>query len=165
MGSSDSDGNSDGSSVNIHVKIPAFIQRWAKAERISVTFSARPVKSGGTVFVKSIVDSGCPWTFVSENDVERCRSIAARSFEFFERVNLGGFEIDLSDMGDVLFVFKDSKGELFETVSRCFIGKLVQKGKLTVGLPSVIGMDFLREKRGMAGFDEDENPCMMLAKK
>jgi hypothetical protein len=147
------------------VKIPAFIQRWAKAERISVTFSARPVKSGGTVFVKSVVDSGCPWTFISGTDVERCRSISARTFEFFERVNLGGFVIDLSDMGDVLFVFKDSEGKLFETTSRCFIGKLCQKGELTVGLPSVIGMDFLREKRGMAGFDEDGNPCMILAKK
>ena len=147
------------------MKIPAFTQKWAKAERISVSFIAKPVKYGGTVFIKSIVDSGCPWTFISENDVERCRNISHRTFEFFEKVNLGGLPIELFDLGDVIFVFRDSENQRFEVVSRCFIGKLSQKGKLTVGLPSVIGMDFLRAKRAMTGFDEDGNPCMIIAKK
>jgi len=146
------------------MKIPAFLQRWAKAERISVTFSAKPLKYGGNVYVKAIVDSGCPWTFISENDAERCRSISRRALNFFEKVNLGGIYVDLFDLDEVVFAFRDSENKPVDIKSRCFIGKIDKRIEMVVGLPSVIGMDFLKEKRGMTGFDEDGNPCMIISK-
>jgi hypothetical protein len=146
------------------MKIPAFLQKWAKAERISVTFSAKPLKYGGYVYVKAIVDSGCPWTFISENDAERCRSISSRTLNFFERVNLGGVNVDLFDLGEVVFTLRDSENKTVDIKSRCFVGRLGQRVGMAVGLPSVIGMDFLKDKRGMAGFDENGNPCMVISK-
>jgi len=77
-------------------------------------------------------------------------------------VNLGGIDVDLFDLGEVIFTFRDSENKPIEIKSRCCIGRIDRKIRAVVNLPSIIGMDFLKEKKAMTGFDEDGNPCMEI---
>src|SRR5438132_430726 len=123
------------------MRIPAFLQRWAGAERISLIISIQfPKFSPVPVFSRAIIDTGCPKTIISKTDFERIRNIAQRGLRHIERMNLGGLPIDLIDLGEATINFKEN-GSIFKVNHKVYGGEIPIKG-IQTPIPSLIGMDF-----------------------
>jgi len=122
-------------------KIPLFSGKSLGFERDMVTFS---VKYGNlpNFFCKGIVDTGCPFTIISESSIKRTR-IHYSSKPSKYNVQLGSINMDLIELGICEINFRDENGEIKKFEQEIYVGIPKVKGYLAQELPSLIGKDFL----------------------
>ena len=122
-------------------KIPLFSGKSLGFERDMVTFS---VKYGNfpNLFCKGIVDTGCPFTIISESSIKRTR-IPYNSKPSKYNVQLGNINMELRELGICEINFRDEKGDINKFEQDVYVGIPLVKGYLAQELPSFIGKDFL----------------------
>ena len=122
------------------IKIPLFKGKSLGFERDMVTFSVR----GKNIFLLSrgIVDTGCPFTILSESSLKRTR-INYYNKETKYVVFIGTIPLQLKELGECELTFKDEHGNPIKFKQNIHAGIPNIKGYLAEGLPSFIGKDFL----------------------
>src|SRR3989344_925826 len=122
-------------------KIPLFSGKSLGFDRDMVTFS---VKCGSlpNLFCKGIVDTGCPFTIISESSIKRT-GISYCSKPSKYNVQLGNINMDLIELGVCEINFRDKNGDIKKFEQEIYVGIPKVKGYLAQELPSFIGKDFL----------------------
>ena len=117
-------------------KIPLFSGKSLGFIRDMVTFS---VKYGNlpNFFCKAIVDTGCPFTIISESSIKRTR-IPYNTKPSKYNVELGSINLELKELGICELYFRDENGEIRKFEQEIYIGIPLVKGYLAQELPSFI---------------------------
>ncbi len=123
------------------IKIPLFNSKSLGFDRDMVVFSVK-YSSLPEFFAKAIIDTGCPFTIISENVIKRTR-ISYSSKETKYVVQLGNISLELKELGLCDLNFKDENSNPVKFQQDIYIGIPVIKGFLAQELPSFIGKDFL----------------------
>ncbi|MAG40061.1 hypothetical protein CMI41_03775 [Candidatus Pacearchaeota archaeon] len=122
-------------------KIPLFSGKSLGFDRDMVTFSVK-YGSLSSFFCKAIVDTGCPFTIISESSIKRTR-IPYSSKPSKYNVQIGNISMDLIELGVCEINFRDENGNTKTFEQEIYVGIPRVKGYLAQELPSFIGKDFL----------------------
>lgn len=110
-------------------------------DRDMVTFSVR-YGNLPNFFCKAIVDTGCPYTIISENTIKKTRiSYCSKSIKC--DVQLGNIAMELRELGICELSFRDEDGNIHKFQQEVYIGIPTVKCYLAQELPSFIGKDLL----------------------
>ena len=122
-------------------KIPLFTAKSLGFDRDMAAFS---VKYGNlpNFLCKAVVDTGCPFTIISEVSIKRTR-IPYNAKPSKYHVQLGNINMELKELGVCELNFRDENGDIRIFDQEVYVGIPVVKGYLAQELPSFIGKDFL----------------------
>ncbi len=132
------------------IKIPLFTSKALGFERKSmVTFSVEY----GTLphfYSTAIVDTGCPFFIISPGTMNKTRVpyMQKPSMDLKKPLILGGFHLDLKDLGECNLFFRDYENKIIDFVHNLYVGvplgvQMGQAQNILNQLPSFIGDDFL----------------------
>ena len=122
-------------------KIPLFSGKSLGFERDMVAFSVK-YENLPNFFCKGIVDTGCPFTIISESSIKRTR-IPYNCKPSKYNVQHGNINMDLIELGICEINFRDENGDVKKFEQEIYVGIPKVKGYLAQELPSFIGKDFL----------------------
>lgn len=123
------------------IKIPLFNSKSLGFDRDMVVFSIN-YGSLPPFFAKAIIDTGCPFTIISESTIKKTR-IPYSTKETKYIVQLGNISLELKELGLCDLIFKDENNNPVKFKQEVFIGIPNMKGYLAQELPSFLGKDFL----------------------
>ena len=121
-------------------KIPLFRAKSLGFERDMITFFVQ--YKNFRVITTAVVDTGCPFTILSENSLKRSR-IPYHSQKVVDPVLIGNIQLQLRDLGVCKLIFKEESGQTIEFDQDVYAGIPIVKGYLAQELPSFIGKNFL----------------------
>ena len=140
------------------MKIPLIRGNQLGAERYVAAFSIKGIKTVPQLNVEAIIDTGCPFTFLSIDTLRRSR-LPYSKLPVFKVVKLTNIGIELRDLGEVEFYFLDKNNAVQKIAHKLYVGvPQVPGGQLNVRLPSFLGKDFMDANRLGIIFDKDGNP-------
>ena len=99
-------------------------------------------KSNAFIGALFLMDTGCPYTFLSPIDIKKAR-IRIGSGEFFQTINISKLNLNLYDFGWNAFSFRNENGELSKIEQKIYGCTLPNGVSLNTYLPSFLGKDFL----------------------
>lgn len=140
-------------------KIPLFIGKSLGFDRDMIVFS---VKYGNlpNFFTKAILDTGCPFTIISESTIKKTRIPYSDKPTKFN-VQLGTIPLDLKELGGCEISLRDEKNESLKFKQELFVGIPSVRGYISQELPSLVGKDFLN-KHSLSIINKKEGNYLLL---
>jgi|SRR3989344_495384 len=125
------------------VKIPLFKGNRLGFERSLVTLS---IKYGNlpSFFAEALVDTGCPFTVISESKMKKTRIPYSDKPTSYSNVQVGNIIMELKDLGVCEISFRDENNKIVKINQQIFVGVPITKGYLSQELPSFLGQDILK---------------------
>lgn len=114
-----------------------------------MVFSQVKISNSHSLYIKSIIDTGCPFTFISESDLKKTR-IPFTNYKIVNTVQLGQFAINIINLSEnTCFIFRDVNNKLVKVKHKIYGGILANNRSYNPSfiLPNIIGLDFLKEKK------------------
>ena len=122
-------------------KIPLFMGKSLGFDRYMVSMSVKYCNLP-CFFTKAIVDTGCPYTIISESTLKKTR-IPYNDKLFKCQVQLGNIPLELKELGICELQFRDENGNIIKFKQEIYVGIPIMKGYLAQELPSFIGKDLM----------------------
>ena len=97
---------------------------------------------------RSIIDTGCPFTIITEPNLMRTRVPISR-LDYTSSAWLGNMKLKLASLGICKLNFIDTENKLVSFEQEVYAGKaeLPDGNQLINAFPNFIGLDFLRKHR------------------
>jgi len=123
--------------------VPLYEGKSLGFDRILVNFSLK-FKSLPPYPFSAIVDTGCPFTFISEDSLKGKR-IPYSELKTIDKspVSLGFVKLDIRELGNYKIFFRDINNQLIEFEHPIYVGVPLIKGHLLGKIPCFIGKDFI----------------------
>ena len=121
------------------IKIALFKAKSLGFERDMVSFSLK-YKNFPALLVKAIVDTGCPFTVLSQSALSRTRIPPG---ELYQVVDLGPIRLELRKLGVCELTFRSEDAKPISFKHEVYYGMPRTKERLAQELPSFVGKDFI----------------------
>lgn len=124
-------------------KIPLFKGSRLGFERSLVTLS---IKYGSlpNFFAEALVDTGCPFTVISESKIKKTRIPYSDKPISYSNVQVGNIMMELRDLGICEISMRDENNNMIKINQQIFVGVPLIEGYLSQELPSFLGQDILK---------------------
>jgi hypothetical protein len=143
------------------MKIPLAV---SQIGRITTVISIQAPRCFG--FVSFVIDTGSPYTFLSERDAEKLK-IPIRELETDKRlIGLGGKPFELMFFRQGKFNFRTEEGIIHSISWPIRLRNYAEQQKYREELPSILGTDFIKDNKfvlyynpsgNIAYFEKEEN--------
>lgn len=109
-----------------------------EVSRLSIKYGNLP-----NFFCKAIVDTGCPFTIISESSIKKTRIPYNSKKSFKYNVQIGNISMELKELGMCEINFRDDENKTKAFEQELYVGIPLTRGYLSQELPSFIGKDCL----------------------
>jgi len=143
------------------MKIPLAV---SQIGRITTVISIQAPRCFG--FVSFVIDTGSPYTFLSERDAEKLK-IPLKELETDKKlIGLGGKPFELLFFRHGKFNFRTEEGTIHSICWSIRLRNYAEQQKYREELPSILGTDFIKDNkfvlyynpsRSIAYFEREEN--------
>lgn len=105
--------------------------------------------------IRVFVDTGSPWTTISEKEVRFLRR-SYRRLSKIREIGVGGIKVGAYKLHDPILIFKDDKDNTIQfSVKELLLMKAKRDAdrRISLTIPNVLGVDFLLENNLALYFD------------
>lgn len=128
------------------MEIPLTEGRTLGFERDMISFSVKYGSLNPMPFL-AIVDTGCPFTFLSSDSFLGKRAPPMGNVIEKSPISLGPILLEMKDLGKCKLFFRDVNNNLKEFEHRLLLGTPINKGIILAKIPCFLGKDFLDENK------------------